>query len=57
MFFTEGESHEYERMMQMKPGYDRRSVKTMKERDCKNCLYFDASCQKCSKKKCTIFDD
>jgi hypothetical protein len=57
MYFTEGQLREYERMMQEKPGYDRRPIKTVKERDCKNCLYFDERCHKCSKEKCTLFDD
>lgn len=57
MRFTEGQMLEYERMMQEKPLYDRRPIKTMKERDCEHCLYFDESCHKCNKEKCTIFDD
>jgi hypothetical protein len=57
MYFTEGQLLEYERMMQEKPGYNRRVIKTMKERDCRNCKHFDESCNKCSKDKCDIFDD
>jgi hypothetical protein len=57
MHFTEGQLREYERMMQERPGYDRRPIKTMKERDCKHCLYFDERYYKCSKEKCILFDD
>lgn len=57
MYFTEGQLREYERMMQEKPGYNRRVIKTIKERDCRNCKFFDESCNKCSKDKCDIFDD
>lgn len=57
MLFTEGQLHKYERMMQEKPVYDCGHVKTMDKRDCKHCLYFDERCRKCSKKKCTLFND
>ena len=57
MHFTEGHLREYERLMQEKPGYDRRSTRTMKERKCKHCLYFDKHFHKCSKDKCVLFDD
>ena len=57
MYFTKGQLREYERMMQEKPGHDRKPIKTMKERDCKHCLYFDKRCYKCSKEKCALFDD
>lgn len=57
MHFTEGRLREYERMMQEKPIHDRRPIKTMKERDCKNCLHFDKRYHKCSREKCTIYDD
>lgn len=57
MHFTEGQLREYECMMQERPGYDRRPIKTMKERDCKHCLNFDERYCKCSKEKCTLFDD
>jgi len=57
MYFTEGQLREYERMMQEKPGYKRRVIKTMKERDCRNCKHFDESCNKCNKDQCDIFDD
>lgn len=57
MNFTEGKLLEYERMMREKPGFDRRPVKTMKERDCKHCLYYDDHRQKCGMKKCAVFDD
>jgi len=57
MYFTEGQLREYERMMQEKPGYNQRTVKMMKERDCKHCPNFNDYCNKCSKKKCDIYDD
>lgn len=57
MLFTEGKRREYERIMQEKPGFDHRPVKTMKERDCKHCLYYDESCRKCSQEKCVVFED
>ena len=57
MHFTEGHLRKYERMMQEKPRHERESVKTMQDRDCKNCLHFDAYSGKCSKKKCVIFNE
>lgn len=57
MYFTEGRLREYERMMQEKPGHDRKPVKVAEKRDCKHCLYFDKYKGKCGKKKCVIFDD
>ena len=57
MFFTEGLLQGYERMMQQKPVYNRRPIKTMDKKDCKHCLYFDERCHKCSKEKCTLFYD
>lgn len=57
MLFTLGKDREYELMMREKPGFDHRPVKTMKERDCKHCLYYDESSRKCSLEKCLIFDD
>lgn len=57
MHFTEGELRQYERLMQEKPGFNRRPAKTMKERECKKCLYFDENYHKCSKEKCPIFVD
>lgn len=57
MYFTKGQLHGYERMMQEKPGHDRRPTKTMKERDCKQCRYLDKHSGKCSKEKCVLTDD
>lgn len=57
MFFTVGKRREFERMMQETPSFDRLSVKTMKERDCKHCLYYDESNRKCSREKCVVFED
>lgn len=57
MHFTEGHLREYERLMQEKPGYDRKYIKTMKERECKHCPYFHKGFNKCSREKCALFDD
>jgi len=57
MYFTEGQLREYERMMQEKPGYDRRPIKSMKERDCKPCPHFDEHCRKRGKEKCALCAD
>lgn len=57
MLFTEGKSQEYERMMQQMPGFDRRPVKTMKERDCPHCVHYDPKSKKCALKACIIFQD
>ena len=57
MYFTEGQLCKYERMMQEKPGFNRRPIKKMEERDCKHCLYFDDHHQICSKEKCVVSDD
>ena len=57
MYFTEGKLIEYERIMQENPGFDHRLIKTMKESDCKHCLYFDEHLHKCSKEKCIVFND
>lgn len=57
MYFTKGKLIEYERMMRETPGFDPGLIKTMKEWDCKQCLYFDDNRRKCSKEKCAIFND
>lgn len=57
MHFTEGHLRKYELMMQEKPKHERDPAKTMQGRDCKHCLHFDKKCEKCSKKKCVIFND
>jgi len=57
VLFTVGKDLEYERMMQETPGFYRRPVTTMKERDCKHCLYYDEKSRKCSLKKCVVFED
>ena len=57
MHFTEGELRQYERLMQEKPGFNHRSIKTMRERECKKCLHFDENSHKCRKEKCPIFVD
>jgi hypothetical protein len=57
MYFTKEPLRKYERMMQGKPKHERDPAKTMLDRDCKHCLHFDKQREKCSKKKCVIFDD
>lgn len=57
MNFTEGKLLEYERMMREKPGFDHKPDRTMNERDCKHCLYYDKHHRKCSEEKCIVFDD
>lgn len=57
MHFTEGPLRAYERLMQEKPGHDRKPVKEAENRDCKHCLHFDEYKRKCGKKNCVIFDD
>ncbi len=57
MYFTEGELIEYERMMKETPGFDRRHIEAMKERDCRHCLHFDESLDKCRQEKCVLLDD
>lgn len=57
MYFTEGRLRVYERMMQEKPRHEHEPVKTVQERDRKNCLHFDMHTGKCSKEKCVIFKE
>ena len=57
MHFTEGQLREYERMMQEKPGFDRRQIRTVKEQDCEHCMYLDKQCKTCSKEKCDLFEN
>ena len=56
MLFMVGKDREYERLMQVQPGFDR-PVLTEKERECKYCLYYDESKRKCSLEKCAVFED
>ncbi len=55
MLFTEGKDREYERIMQVQPGFNR-SVLTKEERECKYCLYYDTKKRKCSLEKCVVFE-
>ena len=55
--FTVGKDRFYEQLMQQKPGFDRRLVLSVKERDCKHCLYFDVRLQKCAQDKCIVYGD
>ena len=57
MLFMVGKDREYERLMKQTPGFDRKPVRTMKERDCEHCLYYDEQSRKCSQKKCVVFED
>jgi len=57
LLFTTGKDREYERLMKDTPGFDRRPVQTMKERDCVHCLYYDETLRKCSLEKCAVFED
>ena len=57
MYFAEGKLIMYERMMREIPNHDRKPVKTMKERDCKHCLYFNTHRHTCSREKCVVFED
>ena len=57
MHFTKGPLRAYERLMQEKPGHDRKSVKAAEKRDCKHCRHFDEYKGKCGQKKCITFDD
>lgn len=57
MYFTEGRLRQYEHIMQQKPGFYRESVKTMKERGCLHCRYFDRGSQKCTMEKCMLFEE
>ena len=57
MLFTEGKDRVYERMMQERPGFDRRPDKTMKERDCPYCLYYVHKAKRCGLKTCIVFKD
>jgi hypothetical protein len=57
LLFTAGKDREYERMMKENPGFDHRPIRTMKERDCKHCLYYDETLHKCSLEKCAVFED
>ena len=56
MLFTIGKDLEYERLMQVKPNFDR-SVLAVEERECKYCLHYDPKHRKCRLKKCVIFEN
>jgi len=57
VLFMVGKDREYEYLMKQIPGFDRKPDRTMKERDCKHCLYYDESNRKCSLEKCVAFED
>jgi hypothetical protein len=68
MFFTDGETQEYERLMQMPPclegkpnGKARRKEQSRKEekagRDCPYCLYYSDATRKCVEEYCVVFDE
>jgi len=58
MYFTEGRLRAYERKMQEKPKHEHEPpARPVRDKNCKQCLYFDKCSGKCSKDKCVIFDD
>ena len=58
MYFTEGRLRAYERMMQEKPKHEHEpTAQPVRDKDCKQCRYFDKCSGKCSKEKCVIPDD
>ncbi len=57
LIFTEGKHRFFERLMQGKPNFDQRPIRTPKERDCKHCLYYNERKKKCTQNKCIVFDD
>ena len=57
MIFTAGKDRFFEWLMQQKPGFDRSPVLTMKERDCRHCLYYDEHRRQCGLEKCIVFSD
>jgi radical SAM protein with 4Fe4S-binding SPASM domain len=55
MYFTEGRLRAYERMMQKKPKLEP-TAQSVRDKNCKQCRYFDKCSGKCSKEKCVIPD-
>jgi len=70
VLFTEGKHKQYERMMQEKPGFERRDnigrtskkdmtiqFATADNKDCPYCLYYDGKRKRCSMDSCSVFDE
>ena len=58
MHFTEGKDLEYERLMQQKPGFDRKPNEIgipKGKRGCLRCLHWDAQAEKCGIATCLYF--
>lgn len=58
MLFTEGKDLEYERLMQQKPGFDRKPNMTGSpkgKRGCLRCLHWDEQVEKCGIATCLYF--
>ena len=60
MLFTEGKHREYERLMQEKPGENRKRKRiffaTAENRDCPYCLYYMSKKKRCLYDKCIVFE-
>lgn len=61
MLFTQGKSRKYERMMNEKPGVERRAKKiffaTAENKDCPYCLYYTSKGKRCKYDKCIVFPE
>ncbi|WP_415535883.1 hypothetical protein [Dehalobacter sp. 4CP] len=57
MYFTEGQLREYERIMQEKPGYDRKPFKKPEQKDCRLCPKCDKRSDKSGKERHALFRD
>lgn len=63
MLFTQGKSREYERMMNEKPGVERKTKKkkiffaTAENKDCPYCLYYTSKGKRCKYDKCIVFPE
>jgi hypothetical protein len=55
MYFTEGQSRDYERIMQEKPGYDRKPFKELRQKDSRLCREGDKCSNKSSKERHALF--
>lgn len=54
-YFTEGATQEFEREMQITPGFTK-LPRTQKERDCPHCLYWDEKKKRCKENTCIVFE-
>ena len=57
MDFTEGKLNKFERMMQVKPGFDHRPIKTSEERDCNHSSVSTGICPNFEMKEGTAIRD